>query len=77
MNEEDKSDMAFAAVVIVGMMSMLAFIDYTSKPIISDDREGIVFTQELRDSKEYKECAKKNLRTIKQFKGCLKLKEAM
>ena len=43
----------------------------------ADIEEAIVFSRALTDSPVYKQCAKKNLRTIKKFKNCLKDKGAM
>ena len=43
----------------------------------ADIEEAIVFNKALTDSPAYKQCAKKNLRTIKEFKDCLKDKGAM
>ncbi len=81
MNENQERHLAdgIAAVLItIGMIGTLAFIDLVKKDVpVTDIEEAIVFTRALTDSPAYKECVKKDLRTIKQFKECLKEKGAM
>ncbi len=81
MNQDQERHLAdgIAAVLItVGLMGALAFCDLAKKSYpVTDIEEAIVFTRALTDSLAYKECTKKNLRTIKQFKDCLKEKGAM
>ena len=43
----------------------------------ADIEEAIVFNKALTDSPAYKQCVKKDLRTIKEFRNCLKDKGAM
>ena len=44
---------------------------------VSGIRETIVFSKALTDSPAYKQCVKKDLRTVKKFRNCLKDKGAM
>ena len=76
--EGQLGDAISAFIIAAGLIGALAFIDLVKKdtPVI-DIEEAIVFTRALTDSPAYKECAKKNLRTIKEFKDCLKDKGAM
>lgn len=75
MNEKQERQLGeiIAAVLIsAGMIGTLAFIDLVKKDIhITDVGATIVFTRALTDNPAYKQCVKKNLRTIKEFKDCL------
>jgi len=76
--ERQLSDIIAAVIISAGMITALAVIDLVKKDMpVTDIEEAIVFTRALTDSPAYKQCAKKNLRTIKQFKECLKDKGAM
>lgn len=70
--ERQLGDVIAAVLISAGMIGALAFCDFVKKSVpVTDREEAIVFTRALTDSPAYKECAKKNLRTIKQFKDCL------
>ncbi len=81
MNEEEGKHVVgiiVAVFITVGMISALALIDSVKKvvPAIGIG-DTIVFSRALTDSPAYKQCAKKDLRTIKEFKDCLKDKGVM
>lgn len=75
MNEKQErqlGDVIAAVLITAGMIGALAFIDLIKKDMhITDISSTIVFTRALTDSPAYKQCVKKNLRTIKEFKDCL------
>ena len=76
--ERHLADAISAFIIAAGLIGVLAFIDLVKKDTpVTDIKEAIVFSRALTDSPAYKQCAKKNLRTIKEFKGCLKEKGAM
>jgi len=81
MNENQENQLAdvIAAVIITaGLMGALAFCDLIKKSYpVTDIEEAIVFSRALTDSPAYKQCVKKDLRTIKEFRDCLKEKGAM
>ena len=81
MNEEEGKHVAgiiVAVFITVGMISALALIDSIKKAVpVIDVGDTIVFSKALTDSPAYKQCVKKDLRTIKEFKDCLKDKGAM
>ena len=78
MNESDRHDLIAAFLTAVGLMSALAFVDLVEKNTpITDIGDTIVFSRALTDSPAYKQCVKKDLRTIKEFRDCLKDKGAM
>ena len=78
-DQEKRLDYVISAVIIiVSMMGILAIIDLGKKSFpVTDIGDAIVFSRALTDSTEYKQCVKKDLRTIKEFKDCLKDKGAM
>ena len=72
------ADAISVSIIAAGLIGALAFIDLIKKdtPVI-DIGGTIVFSRALTDSPAYKQCVKKDLRTIKEFKDCLKDKGAM
>ncbi len=76
--ERHLADAISAFIIAAGLIGVPAFIDLVKKdtPVI-DVGDTIVFSRALTDSPAYKQCVKKDLRTIKEFKNCLKDKGAM
>ena len=71
-------DAISAFIIAAGLIGALAFIDWVMKNTsVTDIKEAIVFNKALTDSPAYKQCVKKDLRTIKEFRDCLKDKGAM
>ncbi len=81
MNKDQKRQLGDAIAVVLisaGLMGTLAFVDLVKKNTpITDIGDTIVFSRALTDSPAYKQCVKEDLRTIKEFKDCLKDKGAM
>jgi len=76
--ERQLGDVIAAVLISAGMIGALAFCDLVKESYpVTDREEAIVFTRALTDSPAYKQCVKENLRTIKQFRDCLKDKGAM
>ena len=73
----DSERIILAAIVCFLIAASIIISNEIKDTPVTDIEEAIVFTRALTDSPEYQECAKKNLRTIKQFKDCLKDKGAM
>ena len=78
-DQEKRLDYVISAVIIiVSMMGILAIIDLGKKSFpVTDVGDTIVFSRAITDSPAYKQCVKKDLRTIKEFRDCLKDKGAM
>ena len=76
--ERHSADAISVSIIAAGLIGALAFINLIKKgtPVI-DIRDTIVFSRALTDSPAYKQCVKKDLRTIKEFRDCLKDKGAM
>ncbi len=72
LTKDDKYDLLLAICTGVALMSVMYFMTLRDTDPVTDEKEGIIFTRALTDSKEYKECAKDNLKTIKQFRDCLR-----
>ncbi len=80
MNKQDRADLAGATIVTVGMILTFLVVTSTqdiSRPPVSDREEAIVFTIGIKDTPEYKECVKRDLMTIPEFRDCLKELGAM
>ena len=78
MVSQQLADGIAAVLITVGMIGTLAFIDLVKKDVpVTDREEAIVFSRALTDSPAYKQCVKEDLRTIKEFRDCLKDKGAM
>ena len=76
--ERHLADAISAFIIAAGLIGALAFIDLVKKDTpVTDIGNTIVFSRTLTDSPTYKQCVKKDLRTIKEFSDCLKDKGAM
>ena len=76
--ERHLADAISAFIIAAGLIGALAFIDLIKKDTsVIDIGNTIVFSRALTDSPAYKQCVKKDLRTIKEFRNCLKDKGAM
>ncbi len=76
--ERHLADAISAFIIAAGLIGALAFIDLIKKDTsVIDIGNTIVFSRALTDSPAYKQCVKKDLRTIKEFRNCLKDKGTM
>jgi len=76
--ERHLADAISAFIIAAGLIGALAFCDLVKKNTpVTDIKEAIVFNKASTDSPAYKQCVKKDLRTIKEFRDCLKDKGAM